>query len=166
MKYFDCTDKDKWPRILGLTASIVNGKVKPYKIESEIQQLERVLRAACETSSDDNVKKFATKPTELPITYNDGQQGNADLLMKVLEPWQDFLLDYRSKSEVYKDAKSIVKECIDTTVALGLSASNRVAEFFLKDIGRSFVCFSYCCWFLILIFIPFSVQRKTKKQRC
>ena len=53
MQFFDCCPKETHPKVMGLTASIVNGKVKPYKIESEIRKLEKTLRSTCETSNDD-----------------------------------------------------------------------------------------------------------------
>lgn len=137
MKYFPNLDDP--PRILGLTASVVNGKVKPYKIESEIQNLEAILRAACETSSDDEVAKFATKPNETVCLVNENEQDDMVkdvLFQEVLGPWDDFLTDYRSNSDIHKLAKLIVKECIDTTLALGSSACNHVAELFLKNVGR------------------------------
>ena len=40
------------PRILGLTASVVGKKVKPYQIPDEIKKLERTLRSVCKTASD------------------------------------------------------------------------------------------------------------------
>jgi len=138
MKFFDTIiDEHDRPRILGLTASIVNGKVKPYKIEGEIRQLERVLRAACETSSDDDVEQYATKPVESPVQLDNYQSALSDRVLKeVLQPWQDFIFDYRNGGDVYKDVRNIVKDCIDSTVSLGISASKRVAELFLKYIGR------------------------------
>lgn len=137
MKFFDTIDEEEPPRILGLTASIVNGKVKPYKIESEIKQLELVLRAACETSSDDNVEQYATKPVESQIQLIGGRSQSSDkVLEEVLQPWQDFLFDFRNCGEVCKEVRNIVKDCIDTTVSLGISAAKRVADLYLKYIGK------------------------------
>ena len=37
MQFFDGCPRDEHPKVMGLTASIVNGKVKPSKIESELR---------------------------------------------------------------------------------------------------------------------------------
>ena len=148
MKYFDGYNEDERPRILGLTASIVDGKVKPNEIQIQIQNLEQILRAACETSNDDDdVERFATKPTELVEVIEDELQNHH--LQKVLEPWQDFLNDFpleciSTTSESYKFAKSILKECIETMTTLGASAANRVAEDYLRDIGMLLICLFTC----------------------
>lgn len=40
------------PRILGLTASILNGKCDPSELEEKIQNLERTLKSNAETATD------------------------------------------------------------------------------------------------------------------
>ncbi len=40
------------PRILGLTASILNGKCDPSELEQKIQNLERILKSSAETATD------------------------------------------------------------------------------------------------------------------
>lgn len=40
------------PRILGLTASILNGKCDPSELEQKIQNLERILKSKAETATD------------------------------------------------------------------------------------------------------------------
>nr|AWH61386.1 putative dicerB [Actinia equina] len=143
MRYFTAYNRYDHPRVLGLTASIVNGKVKPHRIEQEIQTLERILRASCETSSDECVGKYATKPTEYAHPYSTREDVSAEekqlqerLNQEVLFPWDEFLNDVRDKSETMKISKSIVKECIETLEVLGASAANRVAEYFLDVTGR------------------------------
>lgn len=39
-------------RILGLTASILNGKCDPSELEQKIQNLERILKSSAETATD------------------------------------------------------------------------------------------------------------------
>jgi endoribonuclease Dicer len=150
MRYFNTYESNEHPRVLGLTASIVNGKVKPNKIEQEILNLERTLRASCETSSDELVGKFATKPKEFVFPYSTREDVSKEekelhkrLQEEVLTPWQDFLEDCRNTSDVQKVAKSIVKECVETLEVLGASATSRVAEYFLESVtGTSIVVLS------------------------
>lgn len=40
------------PRILGLTASILNGKCDPSELQEKIQNLERILQSNAETATD------------------------------------------------------------------------------------------------------------------
>lgn len=40
------------PRILGLTASILNGKCDPCDLEEKIQNLEKILQSNAETATD------------------------------------------------------------------------------------------------------------------
>lgn len=40
------------PRVLGLTASILNGKCDPSELEQKILSLERVLKSNAETATD------------------------------------------------------------------------------------------------------------------
>lgn len=142
MKYFTTYNRDEHPRVLGLTASIVNGKVKPHRIEQEIQTLERTLRASCETSSDECVGQYATKPTEYCHPFStledvsaQEKELQAHLQQEVLEPWNEFLNDVRDGSDATKLSKSIVKECVETLEVLGASAVNRVAVYFIDITG-------------------------------
>lgn len=47
-----CEDSPGCPRILGLTASILNGKCDPSDLEEKIQNLEKILRSNAETATD------------------------------------------------------------------------------------------------------------------
>lgn len=40
------------PRVLGLTASILNGKCDPSELEQKILNLERILKSNAETATD------------------------------------------------------------------------------------------------------------------
>lgn len=50
------------PRVLGLTASILNGKCDPSELEQKIQNLERILRSNAETATDLVVLDRYNKP--------------------------------------------------------------------------------------------------------
>lgn len=47
-----CEDSPGCPRILGLTASILNGKCDPSDLEEKIQNLEKILKSNAETATD------------------------------------------------------------------------------------------------------------------
>ena len=137
------------PKVMGLTASIVNGKVKPYKIESEIRELERTLRSTCETSQDEDVEKYAAKPKEQVLIYSN-QNINEDItiliqiLSDVLKPGIEFLRDCRvsSRDEMLKNAhwyaKFALRECEETLNELGPWAAHKVAGYLINDLGIVF----------------------------
>lgn len=50
------------PRILGLTASILNGKCDPSELEEKIQNLEGILKSNAETATDLVVLDRYTNP--------------------------------------------------------------------------------------------------------
>lgn len=47
-----CEGSPGCPRILGLTASILNGKCDPGDLEQKIQNLEKILQSNAETATD------------------------------------------------------------------------------------------------------------------
>lgn len=50
MQFFMGCETEDCPKVLGLTAAVVYGKVTARNIESEIKELECTLRSTCETS--------------------------------------------------------------------------------------------------------------------
>ena len=128
---------------MGLTASIVNGKVKPNKIESEIKELEHTLRSSCETSQDKDVKKHAAKPEELFLVYpSKSTDENMNILMEklsdVLTQGIGLLCNNQVSSHdenAHWYAKFALRECKETLDELGPWAAFKVAEYLIKDLG-------------------------------
>lgn len=145
MQAFDSKGADL-PKILGLTASVVNEKVRDFgNLESEIQELECTLQSTCETSQDEEVARFAAKPREEVLPYsNDDMMDDSHVLIQnlqdVLAPGLKFLEDCRvSRKGPLRDAvrcaKSALMECQETLRGLGPWACNRVAGYLIKDLG-------------------------------
>ncbi|GMR41734.1 hypothetical protein PMAYCL1PPCAC_11929, partial [Pristionchus mayeri] len=64
-RYFE-EDKEKRPRILGLTASLINDKTDPDTLEKKLAKLERILDCDIETSCDlVSVSKYGARPKEV-----------------------------------------------------------------------------------------------------
>ena len=143
MQCFSDCPRRPLPKVMGLTASIVNGKVKPYKLESEIQKLERTLRSTCETSQDEDVEKYAAKPKELVLIYpSQSTDENTNILIgkmsEVLKPGIRFLSDCRVSridENAHWYAKFALRECKETLDELGPWAAFKVAEYLIKDLG-------------------------------
>ena len=137
MQVFDDYPRDAHPKVMGLTASVVSGKVKPSKIESELKELECTLRSTCETSQDEEVEKFAAKPREEVLIFSNeviNEETNLliTILTDVLRPGIDFL----NESQVScKEAKSALGECKATLVELGPWAVYKVAGYLINDLG-------------------------------
>uniref|UniRef100_A0A8C0V7S5 ribonuclease III n=1 Tax=Cyanistes caeruleus TaxID=156563 RepID=A0A8C0V7S5_CYACU len=84
-----CEDYPSCPRILGLTASILNGKCDPAELEEKIQKLEKILKSNAETATDLVVlDRYTSQPCEIvvdcgPYTDKSGLYGR--LLMELDE---------------------------------------------------------------------------------
>ena len=131
------------PKIMGLTASIVNGKVKSSdEINFELRELEHTLRSNCVTSRDEDVGKFAAKPMEEVLTFSNETNNDKTKLIttlsdEVLKSGINFLCDCRVSSRdesLKKFAISALKECQDTLDELGPWAANEVAGYLIKDL--------------------------------
>ena len=150
MQRFDSKKADN-PKILGLTASVVNEKVKDFgNLESEIRELECTLQSTCETSQDEEVARFAAKPREVVLTYsNDNMMDDSHILIQILQdvlaPGVEFLEDCKvlrkgPLKKAFRCAKSALMECQDTLRGLGPWACNRVAGYLIKDLGMIIIC--------------------------
>ncbi|XP_022665039.1 endoribonuclease Dicer-like isoform X3 [Varroa destructor] len=62
-------EEGKRPKILGLTASVLNRKVKPTSVQKEVRELCSRLNSKIVTSVD--AISYGTKPTEIIVSYNE-----------------------------------------------------------------------------------------------
>ncbi|XP_023219961.1 endoribonuclease Dicer-like isoform X2 [Centruroides sculpturatus] len=70
LKCLDVCDPRNRPRILGLTAPLINGKCKPYQLEGRIENLERTMFSSVATPEDIlSLKEFGTDPIEIIKEY-------------------------------------------------------------------------------------------------
>ncbi|XP_042895189.1 endoribonuclease Dicer isoform X2 [Parasteatoda tepidariorum] len=71
MNYFDVCEAGKEPRILGMSASLINNKCRPSAIDQQIKQLEAVLKSHVETATElTSLSKYGSKPKEFIVLYN------------------------------------------------------------------------------------------------
>ncbi|KAF8797027.1 Endoribonuclease Dicer like protein [Argiope bruennichi] len=86
LKCFINLPPDDMPRIFGLTASLLNGKCKPTKLEKNLRDLEKNLRSTIVTASDlTDIQKYGTDPTEYIVLYNRYEPGNGELLSRIVK---------------------------------------------------------------------------------
>ncbi|PRD33611.1 UNVERIFIED_CONTAM: dcr-1 [Trichonephila clavipes] len=71
MRCFDVCSFENQPHILGLSASLINNKCQPMRIEKEIRHLENILKSSVETASDlTALSKYGSKPKEFIAVYD------------------------------------------------------------------------------------------------
>ncbi|XP_068760261.1 endoribonuclease Dicer-like isoform X2 [Montipora capricornis] len=149
MQAFGGCKRADFPKIMGLTASVVNKKVKPWNIESEIRELECTLRSTCETSQDEDIETFAANPMEEVVTFsNKSVDDDSNILIQILQdvltPGLEFLQQCRvakrtAEWNAHWYAKFALRECQETLSELGPWAANRVAEYLIKDLDRAYM---------------------------
>ena len=71
MKVFDSCREDQYPRILGLSASLLPSKCKPGNLERKVKDLEITLKCRSQTTGDiAEVARYATNPDEETKDYS------------------------------------------------------------------------------------------------
>ena len=96
MKVFDSCRDDEYPRILGLSASLLPNKCRPGELERQVKVLETTLKCRCQTARDfEEVTMYATNPDEETCVYSSSPlphlaQCTAELRTVLSEPL-DFL---------------------------------------------------------------------------
>ena len=62
MRHLNMYEKSKWPRILGLTASVLNSKEKPRSVINKLKKLEAIMAARVATPTDmENAAGYASQ---------------------------------------------------------------------------------------------------------
>uniref|UniRef100_A0A8C0EI81 ribonuclease III n=1 Tax=Bubo bubo TaxID=30461 RepID=A0A8C0EI81_BUBBB len=141
-----CEEYPSCPRILGLTASILNGKCDPAELEEKIQKLEKILKSNAETATDlvvlDRLIKEAGKqdPELAYISSNFitghgiGKNQPRNKQMEVeFRKQEEVLRKFRAHETNLLIATSIVEEGVD------IPKCNLVVRFDLPTEYRSYV---------------------------
>ena len=130
MRLFDVlAQSDQLPRVLGLTAALIQGKCRAFEVEKRITQLEKVLQCRAQTTQDlVTVHKFATRPDEHIITFNSNQDDQR--LINVFTTPIQFLADFpkRSKSSIYDIVKDLLVDCNEVLEEVGSTILYKLIE--------------------------------------
>jgi len=137
MRFFNflAQSADQLPRVLGLTAALIQGKCRAFEVEKRITQLETVLQCRAQTSQDlVTVRKFATKPEEHLISFNSNQDDQR--LINVFTTPIQFLADFskQSKSPVYDFVKDLLIDCSQVLEEVGSSILYEFIDKCLNDL--------------------------------
>uniref|UniRef100_A0A8B9SQG8 ribonuclease III n=1 Tax=Anas platyrhynchos TaxID=8839 RepID=A0A8B9SQG8_ANAPL len=139
-----CENYPSCPRILGLTASILNGKCDPAELEEKIQKLEKILKSNAETATDLVVlDRYTSQPCEIvvdcgPYTDKSGLYGR---LLKELDEALHFLNDcnisvHSKERDSTLISKQILSDCRAVLVVLGPWCADKVAGMMVRELQK------------------------------
>ncbi|XP_049703708.2 endoribonuclease Dcr-2 isoform X2 [Helicoverpa armigera] len=82
MKHFEVCPKENQPRVLGLTATLLNANVKTHKVEDTLHELEITFHAKIATVDElGKVLNYSTNPNEMVQTYSRTQPTEVSALV-------------------------------------------------------------------------------------
>ncbi|XP_072932653.1 endoribonuclease Dcr-2 [Epargyreus clarus] len=124
MKKFESCPPSEQPRVLGLTATLLNGNVKLNKVNDTLRDLETTFHATIATVNDlGEVLTYSTNPVELVVHYKSPPRTEAaNVAIEILTELQDLVLDVKLpvakpmdvklkkwQKDISSDPKKIVK---------------------------------------------------------
>ncbi|XP_031435633.1 endoribonuclease Dicer isoform X2 [Clupea harengus] len=149
------------PRILGLTASILNGKCDPSELEQKILNLERILKSSAETATDLVVlDRYASQPREVVLDCGPfvDKSGLSERLLTELDEALHFLNDcnlpaQREDRDPTFISKQVLTDCRAVLAVLGPWCADKAAGIMVRelqkyikheqeDLGRKFLLFT------------------------
>ncbi|VDK24628.1 unnamed protein product [Anisakis simplex] len=85
MQRYSQLPKNERPKVLGLTASLINSKTPPSKLEQLLERLELTMNCSIETASDlVSVAKYGAKPREFVLECENFVYDQTEANKKVL----------------------------------------------------------------------------------
>ena len=144
MKVFDTCPEDEYPRVLGLTASILSSKCNPQDFEDNLVNLEKTMRCTAETAGDLNsMKMYGTKPKETLLrcpAYENDSDVYSDLLT-ILQEADCFIRECQPMiAEEVKDprvkAKQVISDCIHVLTTIGPLALKLFIPYSIGDLEK------------------------------
>ncbi|XP_076834628.1 endoribonuclease Dicer [Brachyhypopomus gauderio] len=139
-----CEDSPSFPRVLGLTASILNGKCDPSDLEDKIQNLERILKSSAETATDLVVlDRYASQPREVVLDcglYED-KSGLSEKLLAELDEALLFLNDcnlsaHREDRDPTYISKQVLSDCRAVLTVLGPWCADKAAGIMVRELQK------------------------------
>ncbi|XP_003787065.1 endoribonuclease Dicer [Otolemur garnettii] len=134
-----CENCPSCPRILGLTASILNGKCDPEELEEKIQKLEKILKSNAETATDLVVlDRYTSQPCEIVVDcgpFTD-RSGLYEKLLMELEEALNFINDCNISVHSTLISKQILSDCRAVLVVLGPWCADKVAGMMVRELQK------------------------------
>ncbi|KAM9355599.1 endoribonuclease Dicer isoform 2-T2 [Pholidichthys leucotaenia] len=132
------------PRVLGLTASILNGKCDPSELEHKIQNLESILKSNAETATDLVVlDRYTSQPREVVLNcgaYMD-KSGLSSHLQAELDEALHFLNDTnipasREDRDPTFISKQVLSDCRAVLQVLGPWCADKAAGIMVRELQK------------------------------
>ncbi|XP_035869582.1 endoribonuclease Dicer isoform X3 [Phyllostomus discolor] len=139
-----CESCPSCPRILGLTASILNGKCDPEELEEKIQKLEKILKSNAETATDLVVlDRYTSQPYEIVVDCGPfvDRSGLYERLLMELEEALNFINDcnisvHSKERDSTLISKQILSDCRAVLVVLGPWCADKVAGMMVRELQK------------------------------
>uniref|UniRef100_I3NGE2 Endoribonuclease Dicer n=1 Tax=Ictidomys tridecemlineatus TaxID=43179 RepID=I3NGE2_ICTTR len=139
-----CENCPSCPRILGLTASILNGKCDPEELEEKIQKLEKILKSNAETATDLVVlDRYTSQPCEIVVDCGPfiDRSGLYERLLMELEEALNFINDcnisvHSKERDSTLISKQILSDCRAVLVVLGPWCADKVAGMMVRELQK------------------------------
>ncbi|KAM7156444.1 endoribonuclease Dicer isoform 2-T8 [Molossus nigricans] len=139
-----CESCPSCPRILGLTASILNGKCDPEELEEKIQKLEKILKSNAETATDLVVlDRYTSQPYEIVVDCGPfmDRSGLYERLLMELEEALNFVNDcnisvHSKERDSTLISKQILSDCRAVLVVLGPWCADKVAGMMVRELQK------------------------------
>ncbi|XP_021568565.1 endoribonuclease Dicer [Carlito syrichta] len=139
-----CENCPSCPRILGLTASILNGKCDPEELEEKIQKLERMFQSNAETATDLVVlDRYTSQPCEIVVDCGPfaDRSGLYERLLMELEDALSFINDcnvsvHSRERDSTLISKQILSDCRAVLVVLGPWCADKVAGMMVRELQK------------------------------
>ncbi|XP_055989305.1 endoribonuclease Dicer isoform X1 [Sorex fumeus] len=139
-----CENYPLCPRILGLTASILNGKCDPEELGEKIQKLEKILKSNAETATDLVVlDRCTSQPCEMVVDCGPfaDRSGLYERLLMELEDALNFINDcnisvHSKERDSTLISKQILSDCREVLVVLGPWCADKVAGMMVRELQK------------------------------
>ncbi|KAJ8723357.1 hypothetical protein PYW08_003269 [Mythimna loreyi] len=142
MKHFASCPKSKQPRVLGLTATLLNANVKTTKVEETLHELEITFHATIATVDElCQVLSYSTNPNEMVQFYNALKPSDVSVkVMAMLRHVHDIVMDITLPNSSPKHAVQLKQWQKDITTdpkKLVKAVKNMIASMitFLEELG-------------------------------
>lgn len=144
MGLFDLYSPEEHPHILGLTSSLLIGKVFPSALERVLDNLERTLKSNIETAINvQSVSRYGTKPKELVIECEPYRSLTSccakmmDILMETLYNLENYQSsDTKSEEDPTLLPRQAVEEAIRALLGVGPLGLKLMVQLLLSEIEK------------------------------
>lgn len=151
LKCFVDKAKDETPLIFGLSASLLNGKCKPYQLEQNLRDLEKTLQSTILTASDViDLQKYGTDPNEAIVLFPKYESPASELVKETQKLINSIKMKQKEEEEgkgIKKNAPRYVSDtlffdkpqkCLNSLMtileSLGPWCAHKAAEMFSKEL--------------------------------